>query len=251
MKQLTIYFITLFQLSLSAQDFGATLLVSNPIRDTQVSWFDIDNESFDNYNVKDRSYAVGILGFYKVNASTLRVRLNKTKINIEEYHDLYLTGTRDYTSVKGQQKKLTIAPGISWNVSESKLKVYFGFEIPLTLHGKFTLTQETLLSDSITNTLISDSYRTSVIPKGYSIGIGGLFGFTYFLHPNLSIGAEASPSLLYARLAGKTSGNYSWTTPPPGQSNSITTEDGLEGYTFFENRFSIALSIWFGGNKEQ
>lgn len=233
---ITAYFLIITYLTGFAQNkkIGLTAQVSNPIRDTQVGWFDIDNESFDNYNVKDKSYALGLFGSYKVKESIVRLRFNYTKINIEEYHDLYQTGTKDFTSVKGLQNKITIAPGITWILNNNKLDLYFGFELPLTLHGKYKLVSEIILSDSASGSILSSYYGTAEIPKGYSIGIGGIGGFNYFIHPNLSVGAEYSPSLLYAKLGGQTRGEYGY-----------TTEDALEGFTFFEQRFSIGISIWF------
>lgn len=239
---LTITYLTGYTQS---KKLGLTAQISNSIRDTQVGWFDIDNESFDNYNVIDKSYAAGLLGSYKIKESNIRLRINHTRINIEEFQNLYQSGTKDYTSVKGQQNKLTIAPGLTWLLNKNKLDMYFGFEIPLTFHGKFLMDSETIQTDSITGNVISNYYEKAEIPNGYSIGIGGIVGFNYFIHPNFSVGAELSPSLLYARLGGQTSRTYRSTNPPPASSGTGKTEDVLEGYTFFEQRFSIGISIWF------
>lgn len=63
MKKLITVFIGLsnfFVIHAQEKKIGIMPMISNPIRDVQVGWFDIDNESFDGYHIKNQSYAVGL-----------------------------------------------------------------------------------------------------------------------------------------------------------------------------------------------
>jgi hypothetical protein len=225
--------------------FGITLQVSNPIRDTQVGWFDIDNESFDNHNVRDNSYALGLLFQYRLEDAYLRFRVNSTKINILEYQDNQTDQYRNKTDVHGFQNKLTLAPGITWVLNHRNLDLYFGFELPVTLHGVFTLDNQSLRTGMSNDEILFKGNIVSKIPRGYSVGVGGIFGFNYFFHPKFSMGTEFSPSLLYARLAGQTDIRMDITTPDQQFLSESNSQDALYGYTFYENRFSFGLSVWF------
>ncbi|WP_194776682.1 hypothetical protein [Pararhodonellum marinum] len=225
--------------------FGLTFQASNPIRDTQVGWFDIDNESFDNHNVRDNSFALGLLFQYRMEDAYLRLRVNSTKINILEYHDNQSDQYRNVTNVHGRQNKITLAPGITWLLNHRNLDLYFGFELPLTLHGVFTLDNQTIRTGSTADEILFKGDIYSEIPSGYSVGVGGIFGFNYFFHRKFSVGAEFSPSLLYAKLGGQTDITMDITHPEPSFFSESNSQDALYGYTFYENRFSFGLSVWF------
>ncbi len=208
-----------------------------------MGWFDVDMESMDNYNIKENSYALGILGTYKTSSMTnYRVRINYTKIGIKEYHDQYYVGIRNNESVTGSQNKVTIAPGVSWNLSKEKLDVYFGIEIPFTLHRKFDVDYKSVQTDSASGAQITYMYIKNEIPNGYSVGVGGIFGFNYFLSSKLSLGAEFSPSLLYSNLGGNVKVKASSTQSP--QTAVGISEDNFRGFTHYENRFSFGISLW-------
>jgi hypothetical protein len=135
---------------------------------------------------------------------------------------------------KGQQTKVHFAPGITWGMSGKKFSFFGGFEIPINLHGKYTFTL-------ITKAPFDDpTYQTITLPKGLSFGVGALMGFNYFPAKWISIGSEFSPSLLKAKLSGKTettdssAGTYVW-----------ETQDEDKGLFYFEQRFSVNLAFWF------
>jgi len=224
---------------------GIMPMLSNPIKDAQVGWFDIDNESFDNYNVRNQSYAIGLLANYSLKESLIRLRLNYNRFEMVEEQDYFFSGTNYFMVVGGFQNRVTIAPGIAWRINNNKLQLFFGFELPINLVQEFKMTFVTTETDSLTGIRINDSFGEQEIPSGLSFGIGGIFGFNYFIKPYFSIGSEFSPSLLFAKLGGQTTGNHYSTTPAPGYAIEFKTEDKMQGFTFIENRFSIGFSFWF------
>ncbi|HEY9045372.1 MAG TPA: hypothetical protein VIN08_05730 [Ohtaekwangia sp.] len=219
------------------KDFKLTATISNPVRDTQVGWFDIDSESFDDYNVTNRSYAVGLIGTYPLSDHDgFRLRLNYTHIEIEEYHNTVFQNISTKTSATGRQDKLTIAPGYVYMLGYKKLNFNVGFEVPFTLHGKYTLDIYDEQRDVTSGDPGTSGRTLRTIPKGYAIGVAAISGFDFRLAKRFSIGAEFSPTLQYARLGGST------TTDNNGQPG-VGTEDKLRGITFVEYRFSLCLSV--------
>lgn len=199
---------------------GFTIQISNPSRDEiNIGWFNTGNESIDNFNLKQKSFSFGLLTNYDLNNETrIRFRFGVTRNFTEENRDPFFG--------KGQQTKLHFAPGIVWNINYSRINFYGGFEIPVNLHGEYTFTQN------------YTSHSKLTLPKGYSYGIGALMGFNYFPIKWLSVGAEFSPSLLYAKLSGRT------VTIVEGDTQTYITHDEDKGITNFEQRFSIGISLW-------
>lgn len=249
---MTKYFLTLYILLTSlfsfGQDkkFGITLQVSSPSKDDiSLGWYNIDVESIDGYNLKHKSYAGGVLANYNVNdQTTIRLRFGMTKYFIDEYKDEYLGGVRNVESNKGQQSKTHFAPGIIWKINKNKLDLFGGFEIPINLHGQFTMNWTYTNTDSLTGTVTNSGQQKTTLPKGHSFGVGALMGFNYFPAKWFSVGAEFSPSLLYAKLSGKTE-TVSISSVPSASTTIYYTQDEEKGFTFYENRFSINLSVWF------
>ena len=135
-----------------------------------------------------------------------------------------------------QQTKFHFAPGIIWKMNKNKFTLFGGFEAPVNLHGLFTLVRANYYNGQMS----SDGATKTTLPKGYSLGIGALIGFNYSPAKWYSIGAEFSPSLLYARLSGKTKTVAPWLGP-----DTIVTRDEDKGFTFYEQRCSLNLSVWF------
>ena len=226
--------------------FGFTLQVSSPSDDNvKLGWFNIDQESKDGYNLKHRSFAGGFLANYNINnETTLRLRFGITKYFIDEYGNINLNGILYSISAKGKQNKIHFAPGIIWNMHMNKLNLFGGFELPINLHGEFTFDNISISKDSLTGNIISDRQIKTTLPKGNSFGIGAIMGFNYFPANWFSLGAEFSPSLLYAKLSGKTT-TISIDNLTPANSNTSYTQDEDKGFTFYDQRFSINFSIWF------
>jgi hypothetical protein len=216
-----------------------SLLLSNPIRDTQVGWFDIDNESFDNYNVRDNSFSIGIANSYAINDDAKwRLRINYSSINVNEYHDIFIRDVQEVTAVIGRQSKFSISPGFLWTLNHKRIYINVGFEIPVILHGKYRLTVDQTQLDMVNQTK-SSSFSKSQIPRGFSVGTGAIVGFDYTVSNYFSLGAELSPSLLYGRLGG----NTTTSTISDNNASQSGTSDRLYGITFFEFRFSILATF--------
>lgn len=210
-----------------------------PKDDISIGWFNIDGESIDGYNLKHKSYSIGLLGHYNLNESTsLRLRFGYSRIDILEYSYQDILGVNFDESNHGIQNKIHIAPGIYWPVKFNKFGLYGGFEIPYNFHGKFVAEYRFIQTDLSTNTIISEDYSTQELPEGYSVGVGALFGFEFTPASWFSLGAEFSPSLLYARLSGETV----WSDQ---NGNTWNTQDENKGLGFYDQRFSINLNIWF------
>lgn len=223
---------------------GATIQISNPINDTKVGWFNIDSESIDRHNVKNQSLALGILIDY-FNDINWRLRIQYTQIDLREYRNTeFIT-----TNTTGKQQIIDFAPGISWNIStqNQKLFPYFGFEIPVSLKGQYQFKNDEIYFDGVSTEILSSSERKIDIPSGYSLGIGGLLGFKYFILSNLSVSGEFSSGLIYSKLGGIIKEESKFEDFLVGEffSENSTFEDRTEGITFSENRFSFGIGFQF------
>ncbi len=218
--------------------FGVTLQLNSPSNDDiHVGWFNVDNESVDNYNLKHQSFSAGLVLNYKIqNETMLRFRFGVTSISIIESQTPDYPG-ENVNKTTGMQTKLHFAPGIVWQLSRNKFSLYGGLEIPINLHGKYTLTQFVPIYSP--NLMISKYVTT--LPRGYSLGLGAILGFSYAPASWFSVGAEFSPSMLYAKLSGTTTIN----NPSNFTNVPYHTNDEDKGYTFYDQRFSINVSVWF------
>ncbi len=242
---LCILLISIFAYS-QDKKFGITLQVSSPSNDDiKLGWFNIDQESIDGYNLKHKSFAGGFLASYNINnETTIRLRFGITNYFIEEYSDGTLNGIQYSTSAKGQQNKIQFAPGITWKMNMNKLSLFGGFDLPVNLHGEFNLDNNSVNKDSLTGNRTSDIQVKTTLPGGNSFGIGAIMGFNYFPAKWVSMGAEFSPSLLYAKLSGKTT-TVTTDNLTPANSYTSHSEDEDKGFTFYDQRFSINFSVWF------
>ena len=226
--------------------FGITLQMNSPSKDdVSLGWYNIDFESIDDYKLKHNSFAGGLLVNYNINdETTLRLRYGMTKYSIEEYKNKYQSGIFFVESNKGEQTKMQFAPGITWKMNKNKFSIFGGFELPINLHGEFSMNYVYKNTDSLTGKTTREGQLLINIPKGYSIGVGAIMGFNYFPAKHFSIGAEYSPSLLYAKLSGQTK-SVTTSIYPSLPTTTDYTEDEEKGFTFYEQRFSINLTVWF------
>ncbi len=229
---------------------GITLQISNPVEDEiNIGWFNIDQESIDNYDLKRTSYAVGAVVQYNLNKETaLRIRTGITRMSIEEYNPALTieAGTLIGESHTGRQTKLHLAPGIVWRVGQHKLSFLAGFELPVNLHGVFTSEYVSTITDTISGQVLHRGRSITRLPKGYSFGVAALMGFAYQPLEWLSIGAEFSPALLYARLSGQTATGNDNQLPGAPIVTTPFTQDENKGFTFYQNRFSLNATFWLG-----
>lgn len=249
MKKFLLTVCILFTMSFSfAQEkkFGVTLQVSSPSKDdVKLGWYTIDTESIDGYKLKHKSYAIGVLLNYNIKEeAVIRLRLGMSKSYIDEYNKQYADNISYVESSEGKQTKLHIAPGIAWKMNKDKFSLYGGFELPINLHGKFTMRNTKVRSDQMTGDVLNYSGYTITIPSGYSFGMGAILGFNYSPVKSFSVGAEFSPSLLYAKLSGETT-SVVIDELDPSVEHVSHTQDEEKGFTFYEQRFSINLSVWF------
>jgi hypothetical protein len=216
------------------------LQVSNPVRDTQVGWFDIDSESIDGFDVRDRSIAVGLLATYSYKDATLRLRLGWTRINIYEGLEDPVV-TNDFAHDRwatGKQNKWHIVPGISWEIiQKSNLSVYTGMELPFTLHRRFYLHDKSLFWDIDNNLQEGSSDYTYVLHPGFTIGLSALAGFRFQLFPRISLSTEFAPGLFVSRRGGK----KQFINHLSGETFDESS-DKLNNITFYEQRFSFGIS---------
>ena len=244
MKIFTLITALLFVVKCSGQLFNLGLNISNPIRDTQVGWFDIDEESFDGYNLNNKSIAFELNSLYAFEKFDLRLRFNYMSINILEYQDVFISGIRTQENVHGVQNKFSIAPGLFRSLDFDKLILSFGFEAIYSSHGQFKIDMYTKQTNISSGNLIYDYYGTAIIPSGFTFGIGTPFIFGFKFGKRFIIQAEYSPSLYYAKLGGTTMNTSYSNTPIYIDYGTTYTEDFYKGFSHSEHRFSFGIIYW-------
>ncbi len=219
---------------------GLTFQINTPSKDdVRDGLYNKKNESIDDILLKHKSYSVGLLVNYKMqNQTILRFRfgvtrnLDEANFNFDNYYGIAIV-----VPGKGTQTKYHFAPGIVWTIIDSKAKfsLYGGFEIPINLHGQYKITENIILADNYAEPLF-----VTKLPKGYSLGVAAIFGLSYEPCNWFSAGVEFSPSLLYAKLSGKTTYYFN-----AFESSQYHLNDEDKGYTFYDQRLSLNLSVWF------
>ena len=194
-------------------------------------------DSRDGFILLKKSFSAGVLTCYSINNETaFRFRFAMSRFYEKRFRNEYSLGDFKESSTTERQNILNFAPGISWKMNSEKLDFICGFEIPFNYHGQYLLNWVIKESDSITGALKASTVNKTTIPLGYSFGISALFGFNYYLKDYLSLGAEISASLLYAKLTGEViCANYLGTS---------YIQDGETGFGYYNQRFSINLSFW-------
>ncbi|QCR21700.1 hypothetical protein [Pontibacter sp. SGAir0037] len=234
------------------QKFGiAFQLNSLNYDDIKVGWFNSHNGSLDDHTLEQNSLSAGVIGYYNVSDETsLRLRLGATRISLKEYYDFTDDqGINSDFAATGIQTRVCIAPGVAWKFTQNKLQFYAGFEFPVTLHGEFALTESRIQYETGQSAMVAHTILRTVLPSGFSAGVGALGGFNYFLNKTFSVGAEFSSALLYAKLSGETTATLSTIKPENTSPVIINTQDGNKGVTFNDSRFSIGIAFWFSSNK--
>ncbi len=232
----------------SPAKFGLTLQVNSlNYDDIKVGWFNTYNSSLDDHTMRHNSYSIGAMAQYNLSTlTTIRLRVAVTQLKMNEYYDFIdeMEILSD-VSVTGNQTRFAIAPGMVWKVNQNKMQFYGGFELPVNLHGEFKLMETRLQYDTGGSNLTHSTLATT-IPKGFSAGMGAIGGFQYFIKRNITIGAEFSSALLYAKLSGETAATLTTIEPVSREPVIVNTQDGNSGITFNDNRLSIGFSYWFG-----
>ncbi len=221
--------------------FGISAQLFNPINDVQVYWFNIDYESIDNHNIKDKSFGLGTQLYYNLkNETQLRFRFGWSHIDLLEIQDQDINsmGIHVLDQGLGRQNQFHFAPGIGWSMAKSRFQLIGGFELPINYVGRFNLTADFKQYYLSNDSLVEQSHSTISIPAGFSIGLGAYLGFVYNFKKYISIGAEFSPSLLYGNYGGRTATSDFASS---FQYEASYTDDSHTGFTFYQNRFSLNI----------
>ncbi len=231
--------------------FGISAQIFNPTNDVQVYWFNIDYESIDNHNLRDKSFGLGTQIYYNLkNETQLRFRFGWSRIHILEIQDQDIPslGVHVLDQGLGRQNQFHFAPGIGWSMEKSRFQLIGGFELPINYVGRFDLTADYREFNISNDSLLDQSHSTISIPAGFSIGLGAYLGFVYNFKRFISVGAEFSPSLLYGNYGGRTATSE---ISSPFQFDATYTDDGNTGFTFYQNRFSLNIFYRFQSLKKE
>lgn len=211
-----------------------SLLFGNAPWDFKIGWYEIDNESFDDHDVAQFPFSLGLKYAHALNEAVhFTFRASWLSVNLQEYQ----LRNGFVNSAQSIQNKYQVAPGISFIFATANSGTFYGgFELPLYFHGK-VVTE--FINKKTTGPLPFD-YRTySIIPSGFTAGVAPLVGFNYHLGKRLLCLAEFSALITYGSMGGKTI-TYSLTDPE----NTGTTQDKLMGL-FYEPRVSIGIGYTF------
>jgi hypothetical protein len=224
--------------------FGISLTASIPSQDPERIYDQPSIWDAENFNIERKSYSVGILANYNFNdTTTFRLRFGITKHDIRVFQDSYDYSFHFFDSIFDQQTNIHIAPGVIWNIKIKKMLFYLGCEIPFNLLGNYISTNNHTSNDSITENTMYITHNTTNRPKGYSLGMGAIFGLSYYPIKHFSLDLEFSPSILYSVYSGKYSNEYTQTFPSNVTSTTLI-EYKNRGY-FCEQRLLIRLTYWF------
>ena len=201
------------------------------------------------HKMQRNSYFSGLMASYNYNDTlTFRVNTEITAIDLLFDHDIIppQPSTWQYITLeKYHQKNILFAPGFTWKFTNKKIQIYGGAEIPFSFLGKTAETSKGTEIDLATGDTVSTDKSNYILPTGFSCGIGGIFGVSIFPFRKFSVDAEFCPSLLYTRISGK----VKWDTQDsylPGNLDVHTESDYKYQGFFFDQRFSISLTYWFG-----
>lgn len=187
----------------------------------------VPGETFDN------SINVGLLGKYFINEdNAFRIKLNYTKININENYNLTEsnTSTSDgYDNVSARQNIIKIAPGYQWGIHSKKISFFGGLEIPFSLISDFKFINDNYIDDGST---IQSGKSEVVVPGGFSAGLGFFIGSNYYFTKHLGIGFEVNTAYRYSKIGGLIK-----TTNEDYQSNTVTYTEG-ESFIIKQTKFS-------------
>lgn len=225
--------------------FGVSLSAGIPEQDPKYfsEWISHD---LTHYKLQRNSFFSELTGSYNYN-DTVVFRLNAgiTLLEIDQ-KDNYYSGNYGYIDeTKDQQKNIHIAPGIVWKLTNNKIQLFGGAEVPFSFLGKTINTFNEIQTDINSGNTTSADETITTVPGGYSIGIGGIIGVSYFPCKKLSIETEFSPSLLFSNISGKLTRTGEAIYPTNTSYISEELDYKFQGF-YFDERFSIRLTYWFG-----
>jgi hypothetical protein len=202
----------------------------NAPHDFKIGWYEVDAESFDDYDVEKYSYSLGLKVERSLSANiNVRLRASYLHIKFHEYHDDEV----QYRDALSTQRKFQLAPGVIFPFTRDRVTIYGGLEAIAYFHGEV----ETLFK--FTNKLFPDSHPNqsrSTIPSGFTAGAAPLMGFNFNLSKSIFIEAEFSMLMTYGTTGGETETNQ--------EGFLVTTQDLSKGM-FTEPRISFGAGFRF------
>ena len=206
-----------------------SLLVGNAPWDFKIGWYEIDNESYDDHDVRQIAFSTA-LKYQRVIREDVSFRMRGSLSFIDLYEHRKTAKIED--GAHSRQFKYQLAPGIAFSINHKSFSLYGGLEFPAYFHGRV----KTDFTDLFNNPpLYVDESYSSTIPAGFMAGLAPLTGFTFNLSDRFFWESEFSILCMYGSVGGKTSS----TTP-----DMRPTQDRLAG-TFFEPRVSIGAGFRF------
>jgi hypothetical protein len=201
------------------------------------------------YKLQRNSFFSELIGSYNYN-DTIGFRLNAgiTLLEIDQKESYYISGNYcEKFGFKDQQRNIHFAPGVVWKLTNKKMLLYGGAEIPFSVLGKTKDTYNYTETEINTGNTHDAGQSIRTVPGGYSIGIGGIIGVSYFPCKMFSIETEFLPSLLYSSLSGKLTRTGESFYPVSTTYKSWDLDYKYNDFCLDE-RFSIRLTYWFGNN---
>lgn len=194
-------------------------------------------------NKKETLLAGGILGFYtfknKETALRIKIGISDIKVHNNTNQPIHDPGVVDLQiwDVTIKQRSEHLSLGIQWMNTNHRLNYLGGFELIAAKFGNYSV--DYTIDTYSNNVLTSTGKDLSIIPGGYSAGIGSFFGVKYNCIKNLYIGSECSGAFAYSTIGGQIVTDNIPETNESGYKK-------IEKFAFTKPVFSINISYWFG-----
>lgn len=251
----TILFLILFSSTISnAQQFLFNAGVSNVY---QPAYFDdvYSGNSFTPSAFNNESLGYLASAAYFIDTGwAVQLKANFDFVELEwdiDSRDIDGTSQNEFyiSSARTIQKNFTISPGIMRQFKFHRLAVHGAFEIPVCIIGDIEQNNNYNQYDASSfPTSQFSEVRSSLIPCGYSIGLGASLGAAFKIVNHLSLGIDYNASLRYQNVGG----NYTTYVTYPVITNNPTAEEYsindyriAKGWAPLYNRISFTIGFDF------
>jgi hypothetical protein len=203
----------------------------------------IDYPYFGQNDRINKSFALGITANYffkSIKAVRILIGISHNDINDHDVGELGSMKTVYDHKIK--QDIINISPGFFWNMNHDKLNFYGGFEIPVIIYCKLSLTgsyQEYSLSSG---DLSRDYGGTVQADGGYALGPGIFSGFNIQIFKRIFLGGEFDFAVLYNRVGGDIKG-VGYDSFPIQQIE--TSKDSQKIITYYNPRSIGQIHIYY------
>lgn len=172
---------------------------------------------------KDQSLAPGIaFKYFLAPRVALRLKLvymQRSRSDRVESFDS-TTNLHLLTTHQFDQLSYKVAPGVQWTYFDEHLSFFGGLELPITVYGDWTLTQYEL-NEVITDSVRTETFKTTTIPGGTAVGVGAFAGVQYYFTRNLAAGLEVGSAFQFTQVGGDV--EYSSVTLGSSSSQLVTS----------------------------